>query len=152
MHSDDDHPSVVMRSRAPRSSVIPAGSVVSAGHFSPVKASSTPEPVNLFLNGINQTHYHVVVADGFSSTGHGYACRAPGFRAGNCGAPGIAGVGFRRALMSRVEQQRRTGTQGRAHDGADVIKTLGKRSHPIDTLVAKKYLVALISTTAGTIS
>jgi len=74
MHSDDDHPAVLVRPMTQTDRAIIAGSVVSMDTFNKAEVVCAPEQVDIYLNAKIQADYHIVVAKDAASRVHAYAC------------------------------------------------------------------------------
>ena len=112
MHSDDDHPAVLVRPMTPADRAIITGLVVSVENFNQAEIECALELVDIYLNDKKQTDYHVVVAEDTSSGVQAYACWGPvPLTRGTYDLYWIAthmnsrGRGFGRALMDYVERK-----------------------------------------------
>jgi ribosomal protein S18 acetylase RimI-like enzyme len=112
MHSDDDHPAVLVRPMTQADRAIIAELIVSVENFNPAEIDCALELVDVYLTDKKQSDYHVVVAQDAISRVHAYACWGPvPLTSGAYDLYWIAthpdsrGRGFGRALIDYVESK-----------------------------------------------
>jgi ribosomal protein S18 acetylase RimI-like enzyme len=112
MHSDDDHPAILVRPMTSGDRASIAELIVSVENFNQAEADCALELVDIYLNHKNQTDYHVVVAEDAASAVRGYACWGPvPLTRGAYDLywiathPAARGKGFGRALIGYVESK-----------------------------------------------
>jgi ribosomal protein S18 acetylase RimI-like enzyme len=112
MHSDDDHPAVLVRPMTPADRAIIGGLVVSVENFNQAEIECALELVDLYLNDKKQADYHVVVAETAASGVQAYACWGPvPLTRGTYDLywiathPNSRGRGFGRALIAHLERK-----------------------------------------------